>query len=84
MGEKLRMKEKKLIHQEEIQTEEMEIKQRLLEKTQIEKIIRQHLENTETNRNKTGSAGKRNSPRQVNKSANNVRKSTPKQNNRGT
>lgn len=47
MGEKLRMKEKKLIHQEEIQTEEMEIKQRLLEKTQIEKIIRQHLENPE-------------------------------------
>ena len=47
MEEKLRMKEKKLIHQEEIQTEEMEIKQRLLEKTQIEKIIRQHLENPE-------------------------------------
>ena len=47
MEEKLRMKEKKLIHQEEIQTEEMEIKQCLLEKTQIEKIIRQHLENPE-------------------------------------
>lgn len=45
MEEKLRKEEKILIHQEEIQTEEMEIKQRLLEKTQIEKIIRQHLEN---------------------------------------